>query len=266
VTLERRFGFVRHERSVGKVLAKLGYRRLSVRPRHLQADEEAQEAFKKTLPQRSRLRRGSPATPKTNLIEIWFQDEARIGQQGTLTQVWARRRTRPRAPRDQRYQWAYIFGAVCPQRRATAALVLPVADTDAMSMHLAEIGRRVAPGAHAALVIDGANYHVAARLAVPDNITLVRLPPYAPELNPVENVWEYLRRNKLPSPYSKATTTSSTSPAPPGASSPMTPNAWPQSHPELGRRPIPEAFGITYRPFCPRHSETVPFDCQESCA
>jgi transposase len=66
-----------------------------------------------------------------------------------------------------------------------------------MSMHLAEIGRRVAPGAHAALVIDGAGYHVAARLAVPRNITLVRLPPYAPELNPVENVWEYLRGNKL---------------------------------------------------------------------
>src|SRR5712664_3680174 len=62
--LERRFGVVLHERSVGKLLAKLGYRRLSVRPRHTQTDEEAQEAFKKTLPQRSR--RGSPATPKTN--------------------------------------------------------------------------------------------------------------------------------------------------------------------------------------------------------
>jgi transposase len=62
--LERRFGVVLHERSVGKLLAKLGYRRLSVRPRHPQADEEAQEAFKKTLPQRSR--RGSPTARKTN--------------------------------------------------------------------------------------------------------------------------------------------------------------------------------------------------------
>lgn len=62
--LERRFGVALHERSVGKLLAKLGYRRLSVRPRHPQADEEAQEAFKKTLPQRSQ--RGSPTTPKTN--------------------------------------------------------------------------------------------------------------------------------------------------------------------------------------------------------
>ena len=64
-------------------------------------------------------------------------------------------------------------------------------------MHLAEIGRQVAPGSHAALVLDGAGYHVAKHLDVPDNITLVPLPPYAPELNPVENVWEYLRGNKL---------------------------------------------------------------------
>ena len=66
-----------------------------------------------------------------------------------------------------------------------------------MSLHLAEISRCVALEAHAALVIDGAGYHVAAQLAVPGNITLVRLPPYAPEMNPVENVWEYLRGNKL---------------------------------------------------------------------
>src|ERR1700737_760564 len=176
------------------VLAKLGYRRLSVRPRHPQTDEEAQEAFKNFA---ATVAAQLPEHAKDKAIGIWFQDEARIGQQGTLTRVWAKRGTRPRAPRDQRYEGAYIFGAVCPQRRATAALVLPAADTDAMSMHLAEIGRRVAPGAHAALVIDGAGYHVAARLAVPRNITLVRLPPYAPELNPVENVWEYLRGNKL---------------------------------------------------------------------
>ena len=53
-------------------------------------------------------------------LEIWFQDEARVGQQGTLTRVWARKGTRPRAPKDCRYAWAYIFGAVCPARRIGA--------------------------------------------------------------------------------------------------------------------------------------------------
>lgn len=138
-----------------------------------------------------------PEHAKDKPIEIWFQDEARIGQQGTLTRVWAKRGTRPRAPRDQRYKWAYIFGAVCPQRCVAAALVLPTANTEAMSMHLAEISRKVDANAHAALVLDGAGYHTAAALEVPDNITLVRLPPYAPELNPAENIWAYLRGNKL---------------------------------------------------------------------
>ena len=114
-----------------------------------------------------------------------------------MTRVWAKRGTRPRAPRDQRYEWVYIFGAVCPQRRATAALVLPIANAEAMTLHLAEIGRQVSPGAHAAVIFDGAGYHIAKDLAVPENITPIKLPPRSPELNPIENVWEYLRGNKL---------------------------------------------------------------------
>jgi transposase len=66
-----------------------------------------------------------------------------------------------------------------------------------MTLHLAEIARAVAPGAHAVLVLDGAGWHGGKDLVVPANITLLPLPPYAPELNPVENVWQYLRSNKL---------------------------------------------------------------------
>jgi len=125
------------------------------------------------------------------------KDEARVGQQGTLTRVWARRGTRPRAPRDRRHAWAYLFGAVCPERAVGAALVLPYADTEATGLHLAEIGHHVAPGAHAVVVLDGAGWHAAGDLVVPENLTLLPLPRYSPELNPVENVWEYLRQNKL---------------------------------------------------------------------
>src|SRR3712207_9425359 len=67
-----------------------------------------------------------------------------------------------------------------------------------MSLHLAEIGSQVAPGAHAVVLMDGAGWHqTGGELRVPPNITPIRLPPYAPELNPVENVWAYLRSNKL---------------------------------------------------------------------
>ena len=131
-------------------------------------------------------------------MELWWQDEARIGQQGTLTRVWADRGSRPAAPRDQRYAWCYLFGAICPARGTGAALVLPRADTDTMNLHLVEISANVAPGAHAVLTIDGAGWHqIGGRLRVPSNVTLLHLPPYSPELNPVEAVWAYLRSNKL---------------------------------------------------------------------
>ena len=74
---------------------------------------------------------------------------------------------------------------------------MPAANAETMSLHLTAIGHKVAAGSHAALVLDGAGYHIAAALTIPENVTLVRLPPYAPELNPIENVWEYLRGNKL---------------------------------------------------------------------
>ena len=74
---------------------------------------------------------------------------------------------------------------------------MPAANAGTMSLHLTAIGCKVAAGSHAALVLDGAGYHIAAALTIPENVTLVRLPPYAPELNPIENVWEYLRGNKL---------------------------------------------------------------------
>ena len=76
-------------------------------------------------------------------------------------------------------------------------MVLPHVDVEAMNIHLAEIGRRVAEGAHAVLVLDGAGWHTSPKLRVPENISLLPLPRYAPELNPVENVWAFLRANFL---------------------------------------------------------------------
>jgi len=134
-----------------------------------------------------------PGTP----IEIWWQDEARIGQKNKITRRWAKRGTRPSAPRDQRTRSAYIFGAICPARGVGAALVLPRCNTAAMALHLEEIAAAVAPGAHAAVIVDQAGWHFSNALEVPDNITLLPLPPKSPELNPVENVWQYMRDNWL---------------------------------------------------------------------
>ena len=104
---------------------------------------------------------------------------------------------KPSAPHDQRTRSTYIFGAICPERGVAAGLILPRCDTAAMALHLEEISRTVVPGAHAVLLLDQAGWHVSAKLAVPGNITLMPLPPKCPELNPVENVWQYIRENWL---------------------------------------------------------------------
>src|SRR5580704_9988804 len=135
--------------------------------------------------------------PETTPVEIWFEDEARIGQKNGQVRQSARRGTRPRQPADQRYDNAYLFGAICSARGVGAALVLPYADADMMPLHLDEISRNVAEGAHAVLPRDRAGWHTTGKLDVPDNITPIFLPSRAPELNPVENVWQYLRQNWL---------------------------------------------------------------------
>ena len=98
------------------------------------------------------------------------KDEARIGQKGELTRQWARRGTRPRQPRDQRYQAAYLFAAACPEAEKTAALVLPQVNTEAMNLHLAEIARHVAADAHAVVILDQAGRHGGNALIVPQNL------------------------------------------------------------------------------------------------
>ena len=135
--------------------------------------------------------------PARKAIEIWFQDEARLGQKNGLVRQWARKGTRPRQPADQRYQNAYLFGAICPATGKGAALMMPKANARAMQAHLDEISLTIAPSAHAGLLMDRAGWHTTAKLTVPKNITIILLPSRSPELNPMENVWQYMRQTWL---------------------------------------------------------------------
>ena len=155
----REFGVTVRERTVGKWLGQHGYCRLSVRRQHPKSDPAAQQAVKDDFA--DLVRATIPPEAAGKQVEIWWQDEARVGQQGTLTRVWARRGTRPRALRDQRRNSAYLFGAVCPERDTGAAIIMPQANTEAMNEHLAEISRCVTEGDYADLVVNGAVWHVA---------------------------------------------------------------------------------------------------------
>lgn len=120
-------------------------------------------------------------------------DEARFGQQGTLTRVWAERNSRPTAVKQTRYEWVYLYGAVDPLTGDATALLMRHVDTDHMNVFLEVFSRSLAPDEHAVLVMDNAGWHHAKRLRMPENVTPLYLPPYSPELNPVERLWAYLK-------------------------------------------------------------------------
>ena len=151
-----------------------------------------------------------PAEAAGKPVEIGWQDAAGVGQQGRLTRLWdaplGRARIPPAAPKDCRYAWACLFGAVCPARGVGAGLVLPAANAAMINLHLAgdrrstrgQISSPVSAGAQAVVIMDGAGWHqTGGELRLPANITPLPLPPDAPELNPVENVWALLRSNTL---------------------------------------------------------------------
>ena len=124
-------------------------------------------------------------------VEVWIQDEIGLVRRTNSPIAWPER-AHVRAPAtNQRTQSTYLFGAVCPQNAE------PVSPSRCLQLHLDEIATKVTPGAHAILVLDQAGWHGAKDLKVPDNISLLPLPPRSPELNSQENVWQFMRQNWL---------------------------------------------------------------------
>lgn len=110
---------------------------------------------------------------------------------------WFTRGQRPPGLCDQRYTWAHLFAAVRPATGQSFALVLPELSTEAMQVFLDLFATKLAADEHAVLVADRAGWHIAEALRIPDNVALIYLPSYSPELNPVERVWLYLRERHL---------------------------------------------------------------------
>jgi len=130
-------------------------------------------------------------------VDIWSQDETRIGQQGSLSRIWAKRGSRPRKVRQQQFISTYIYGAACHDTGESFALILPYTNTDSMNKFLAEFSLTIDSGRHVALLTDNAGWHAAKKLIIPSNITLVPLPPYAPELNAMEQIWQWIKNHFL---------------------------------------------------------------------
>lgn len=121
-----------------------------------------------------------------------FQDEGRFGLLGTPRRCWAPRRMRPIVGARLERKYLYAFSAVSPHDGVMDSLVLPWVNAQTMSMFLTEVAQRHADE-FVFMVMDQAGWHIAGELAVPPNMRLMFLPPYSPELNPAEHLWEALR-------------------------------------------------------------------------
>jgi transposase len=188
--LEREFGVLMSLQSVYDLLRRLGYSSLMPRPQHEDANPEVQEFFKEIVVEQ--IEAIAEAYPDKE-VRIYFEDEARFGTQGTITRVWAAKGSRPRAVRQNGRAWLYVLMAVCVSTGATSALIMPELNTEVLNLFLEQFSGELPAGVHAVLIWDGAGYHTSGDLVVPSNVSLIQLPPYSPELNPVENLWHYLR-------------------------------------------------------------------------
>ncbi|HMB03261.1 MAG TPA: IS630 family transposase [Isosphaeraceae bacterium] len=188
--LEHEFGVLMSLQAVYDLLHRHGFSSLMPRPQHKDADEELQAIFRGVVV--DQIQAIQEAHPDEK-VPVWFEDEARFGQQGTLTRVWARRGSRPRGVRQTQYTFLYVLTAVCVSTGVASGLISPTLNAAVVNLFLEEFSRELPAGVHAVLLWDGAGYHTGEDLKIPRNVSLIQLLPYPPELNPVENLRHYLR-------------------------------------------------------------------------
>ena len=188
--LQQEFGVLRCLSAIYGLLHRMGYSYLRPRPKHHKANLEAQATFRAELPQR--LAEIQAVHPDKRL-RVFFQDESRFGQQGTTTNVWAKRGSRPSVVRQTEYEYLWVLGMVCPETGQAEGLLSPRLNTDVINVFLREFSATLSAEEHAVMVWDGAGFHTSKRLCMPENVTPLQLPAYSPELNPIENLWHYLK-------------------------------------------------------------------------
>ncbi len=186
------------EASVERVrfwLGKVGARLKVVRPRHPKSRESARFEFRTQLARKLLRAVREQTTPQNSKrpLRIWIADEARFGLQPTHRRAWVSRGARATKDSSIRYDWQYIWGALQVGGGGSEFFYTNKADCDVSADFLAQISNRD-PGAIHIVIWDGAGFHPRAGDArIPDNVVVVRQPPYSPELNPVERLWDQLR-------------------------------------------------------------------------
>jgi transposase len=169
-------------------LRRLGARLRMPRPRHVQADAQAQADFKQRL--RPLLRAVATAFPQAS-VELWAVDEHRIGLKPILRKVWTLPSQRPLAPVEHRYAWRYLVGFVHPASGRPVWQLATTVNIELFSVELEAFAQQAGAGPtkQIVLVLDGAGWHDSPRVRVPEHLHLLFLPPHSPELQPAEHLW-----------------------------------------------------------------------------
>jgi transposase len=188
--LAQEYAVWRRLSSVYALLHRLGYSCLRPRPKRSQSDPAAMAEFVARFPERLAI---VAAAHPGRRLRVYFEDEPRFGQQGTLTNVWARKGSRPVAVRQTEYQYLWVLGVVCPETGQAEGLLSPRLNTDVVNVFPDQFSASLPADEHAVLIWDGAGFHTSNRLRTPPNVTLLQLPAYSPESNPIENLWHYLK-------------------------------------------------------------------------
>ena len=189
------FGVKLSESSVWYMLKREGFSTQSPRPRHPKQNPDDIPAFKRDF--RQLVKDKTAHVPEEIPRQVWFQDEARIGEKNNRAKIWAPVGERPIVLADMGYQVGYLLGAVCPELGKAVGLVMPCANAVTMQMLVECISEEITDQAHGVIIMDCATWHTTKKLKIPDNMTIIYLPPYCPELNSIEQIWSFLRKNYL---------------------------------------------------------------------
>jgi len=124
-------------------------------------------------------------------VELWAQDEHRVGLKPLVRRVWAKRGQRPRVVVHHRFQWLYVYGFVHPESGRSFLPLRPKVNAEQFSQALQEFARyvRAGPEKRVLLLLDRAGWHRSQKVILPEGIHLLWLPPYSPELQPAEHLW-----------------------------------------------------------------------------
>lgn len=130
-------------------------------------------------------------------VEVWAEDEARLGLQPVIRRMWAPKGKRPKAVNYRKYEWLYAYAFVRPEDGTTHWLLLPTVNTECMNIALKTFSEEMDPDGKKLIVLlmDQAGFHTGKDLEVPEGIRIESLPPYTPELQPVECLWPLLKES-----------------------------------------------------------------------